>query len=102
VAGFVVKLSDRGGADGGYVTLSEPTDINPPLTLMGNCCDEFAPKRQWPTSNNTAGTRDPGSANRLILEATPGVHTYRLEYKAYSSDHPAAFRNRKLWVEPLG
>jgi hypothetical protein len=85
----------------GRVTLSEPTDFDPPLSLLANCCS-LTFRRGWTETGTTAGTSNPTEASRLILEATPGVHTYRLEYQAYASDSPGRFRNRKLWVEPLG
>jgi hypothetical protein len=85
----------------GRVTLSEPTDFDPPLSLLANCCS-LTFLRGWTETGTTAGTSDARRANRLILEATPGVHTYRLEYQAYASDGTGRFRNRKLWVEPLG
>jgi hypothetical protein len=85
----------------GRITLSEPTDFDPPRSLLANCC-ALTPMRGWTTTGNPAGTRDTSQASRLILEATPGVHTYRLKYQAYASDSTPRFRNRKLWVEPLG
>jgi hypothetical protein len=88
----------------GRVTLSEPTDFDPPLSLLANCCSSSF-VRGWTAAGNTAGTANATFATRLILEATPGVHTYRLEYQAYGPDastRPGRFRNRKLWVEPLG
>jgi hypothetical protein len=68
----------------GWVTLSEPTDFDSPLRLLGDCCS-LTPMRQWSTGTG-AGTRDATAGTQLLLEVTPGVHTYRLEYQAYGSD----------------
>jgi hypothetical protein len=87
----------------GWVTVSEPTDLNTPVRLLGDCCS-LTPMRQWSTGPG-AGVRDATEGTQMLLEATPGVHTYRLEYQAYGSDastSPGIFRNRKLWIEPLG
>ena len=97
----LIAVFARADLGQGRVTLSEPTDFDPPLSLLANCCDlDFV--RGWTETGTTAGTSHASEASRLILEATPGVHTYRLEYQAYASDSPGRFRNRKLWVEPLG
>ena len=97
----LIAVFARADLGQGRVTLSEPTDFDPPLSLLANCCDlDFV--RGWTETGTTAGTSHASEASRLILEATPGVHTYRLEYQAYASGSTGHFRNRKLWVEPLG
>jgi hypothetical protein len=85
----------------GRISLSEPTDFDPPLSLLANCCSSSF-VRGWTVTDNAAGTHHAREATRLILEATLGVHTYRLEYQAYDSGSTGHFRNRKLWVEALG
>jgi hypothetical protein len=85
----------------GRISLSEPTDFDPPLSLLANCCDSSF-VRGWTVTDNAAGTHHAREATRLILEATLGVHTYRLEYQTYDSGSTGHFRNRKLWVEALG
>jgi hypothetical protein len=95
----LIAVFARAEVGSGRVSLSEPTDFDPPLSLLADCCS-FT--RTWTDRGTTAGTNHAREASRLILEATPGVHTYRLEYQAYASDRTGRFRNRKLWVEPLG
>jgi hypothetical protein len=96
----LIAVFARADVGSGRVSLSEPTDFDPPLSLLADCCS--APMREWTETGTTSGTREKTGANRLILEATPGVHTYRLEYQANASGSTGHFRNRKLWVEPLG
>jgi hypothetical protein len=97
----LIAVFARADLGQGRVTLSEPTNFDPPLSLLANCCDlDFV--RGWTETGTSAGTSHASEASRLILEATPGVHTYRLEYQAYASDRTGHFRNRKLWVEALG
>jgi len=102
----LIAVFARADLGRGRVTLSEPTDFDPPLSLLANCCSSSF-VRASTVSGSLAGTSNNNAveATRLILEVTPGVHTYRLEYQAYGPDastRPGSFRNRKLWVEPLG
>jgi hypothetical protein len=71
------ELSSDGGI--AEISLFEPADFSPPVTILGACCSG-AP-RQWTTPTNVFGTAHRLEAGWLLLEATPGTRTYTLEYR---------------------
>jgi hypothetical protein len=93
----VAEESPQGEAQ---VVLFESTDFNPGLPILGACCTNG--QRQWTTIQNPAGTRIPHEASWLLREATPGSHTYSLRYREVDPGGTAHFRERKLWIAPLG
>jgi hypothetical protein len=80
------------------VLLSEPTDFDPPVRLLAACCSNT--RTEW--TEPGGAVIDRLKAGWLVLEATPGTHTYKLVYQEAHTGGTSHFSNRKLWVAPLG
>jgi len=89
------------GAGIAEVSIFEPTDLNPAELILGACCDNL--RRQWTTLART-GTGDRFEATWHLYEVTPGVRTFSLRYRDRDNAGVGTghFRNRKLWVVPVG
>jgi hypothetical protein len=87
-----------------YVSFFEAGNMNPIFELHASCVASTY-FTHWSSPTNLDTQR---AAAWILLEASPGPHTYSLRYRATNTggnEPPSAadaafFRNRKLWIRP--